>query len=61
MYIGHIMDTIFGIWTHILFAMLNVQKFGKTLGTFWTYLTKSDIFWACFGRIRGFGHILDIL
>ena len=51
MYFGHIMDIIFGIWTHILFAMLNVQNVVKLRALFghvlqgWTY----------------FGHILDVL
>ena len=37
MYFGHIMDIIFGIWTHILFTMLNVHKVIKL--------------WALFGHI----------
>ena len=56
-YFGHIMH----IWTCFLTSLSGVQNLSNIWTSFWTYLTGLDVFWAHFGHIRCFGHILDML
>ena len=64
----HILNVFWTYYGHYLWHLdthflrnAKCPKCGKILVLFWTYSIGLDIFWAHFGHIWGFGHILDIL